>query len=56
MELFIGCDAHKKFSVFVVVDKKGQAGKPIRVPHDQESILKWAPELRQAVKSVVTVR
>ena len=26
MEQFIGCDAHKKFSVFVAVNEKGQAG------------------------------
>ncbi len=25
MEQFIGCDAHKKFSVFVAVNEKGQA-------------------------------
>ena len=26
MEQFIGCDAHKKFSVFVAVNEKGAAG------------------------------
>jgi len=26
MEQFIGCDAHKKFSVFVAVNEKGEAG------------------------------
>ena len=25
MEQFIGCDTHKKFSVFVAVNEKGQA-------------------------------
>jgi transposase len=45
MELFIGCDAHKKFSVFVVVDEKGQASKPIRVPHDQGSIREFLKQL-----------
>jgi len=28
MEQFIGCDAHKKFSVFIAVNEKGQAGTP----------------------------
>jgi len=37
VEQFIGCDAHKKFSVFVAVDEKGQASKPVRVEHERES-------------------
>ncbi|MGD1095670.1 MAG: IS110 family transposase [Bryobacteraceae bacterium] len=36
MEQFIGCDAHKKFSVFVAVNKKGQAGEALRVAHDRQ--------------------
>src|SRR5580698_8829854 len=36
MEQFIGCDAHKKFSVFVAVNDKGHAGEALRVPHDRE--------------------
>jgi transposase len=35
MEQFIGCDAHKKFSVFVAVNEKGQPGEAIRVEHDR---------------------
>src|SRR3984893_4741435 len=35
MEQFIGCDAHKKFSVFVAVNEKGQAGEALRVAHDR---------------------
>jgi transposase len=37
VEQFIGCDAHKKFSVFVAVDEKGRATKPVRVEHERES-------------------
>ncbi len=37
MEQFIGCDAHKKFSVFVAVDEKGRASKPVRVEHERET-------------------
>jgi hypothetical protein len=33
---FIGCDAHKKFSVFVAVNEKGQAGEARRVGYDRE--------------------
>src|SRR6478609_11591248 len=36
MEQFIGCDAHKKFSVFVPVNEKGQAGEALRVAHDRQ--------------------
>src|SRR5712671_2951848 len=35
MEQFIGCDAHKKFSVFVAVNEKGRAGEALRVTHDR---------------------
>jgi transposase len=34
MEQFIGCDAHKQFSVFVAVNEKGNAGEAIRVAHE----------------------
>jgi hypothetical protein len=36
MEQFIECDAHKKFSVFVAVNEKGQAGEALRVAHDRQ--------------------
>ena len=36
MEQFIGCDAHKQFSVFVSVNEKGKAGEAVRVPHERQ--------------------
>jgi hypothetical protein len=36
MEQFIGCDAHKKFSVFLAVNEKGQGGEALRVAHDRQ--------------------
>ena len=36
MEQFIGCDAHKKFSVFVAVNERGHAGEALRVAHDRQ--------------------
>ena len=36
MEKFIGCDAHKLFSVFVSVNEKGKAGEVVRVPHERQ--------------------
>src|SRR5580700_3981464 len=34
----IGCDAHKKYSVFVAVNEKGQAGEALRVAHDDRQL------------------
>jgi transposase len=36
MEQFIGCDAHKSFSVFVAVNEKGHVGEALRVAHDRQ--------------------
>jgi transposase len=37
MQQFIGCDAHKKYSVFVAVNERGEASKPVRVEHERET-------------------
>jgi transposase len=36
MQPVIGCDAHKKFSVFVSVDQHGKPSRPVRVDHDRD--------------------
>jgi transposase len=36
MEQFIGCDAHKKFSLFVTMDERGEYGRATRVGHQRE--------------------
>jgi transposase len=36
MQQFIGCDAHKRFSVFVAVDERGNATQPVRIEHLRE--------------------
>jgi len=36
MEQFIGCDAHKTYSVFVAVNERGEVSEAIRVGHDRE--------------------
>jgi len=41
----IGCDAHKKFSVFVSMDEKGQYGPSIRVGHDREVFREYLKKL-----------
>lgn len=45
MEQFIGCDAHKKYSVFVAVNEKGQAGEAIRVEHDRRLYREFLSQL-----------
>jgi transposase len=45
MEQFIGCDAHKEFSVFVSMDEKGVYGRPVRVGHDREVFRKFLGQL-----------
>lgn len=45
MEQFIGCDAHKKFSVFVAVNERGQAGEAIRVGHDRDLLREFLARL-----------
>ena len=38
MEQFIGCDAHKKFSLFVAMNERGEYGPGIRVAHVREAM------------------
>jgi hypothetical protein len=35
MQQFIGCDAHKKFSVFVAVNERDQASDAFRVEYER---------------------
>lgn len=34
MQSFLGCDAHKHYSVFVAVDERGKATRPVRIEHN----------------------
>ena len=45
MEQFIGCDAHKKYSVFVAVNERGEASPAIRVGHDREEYRQFLERL-----------
>ena len=47
MEQFIGCDAHKRFSVFVAVNEKGHAGEAVRVTHDRQLYREFLAQLPQ---------
>src|SRR5437773_11660050 len=50
MEHFIGCDAHKKFSIFASIDEKGEYGPTFRVRHDLEEFRQYLRELPRGSK------
>src|SRR6266849_3860739 len=45
MEQFIGCDAHKKFSLFVAMNEDGEYGRAIRVGHRREQMRAFLAKL-----------
>ena len=45
MKYYIGDDAHKKYSVFSIVDEKGIMSSCERVPHDKETYRKYLSTL-----------
>jgi transposase len=45
MKKYIGCDSHQRYSVFVTMDEKGEAGVPIRVEHDKRELRKFVQTL-----------
>ena len=45
MRQFIGCDVHKKFSLFVALNEKGEASRPVRVAHDRETMRDFLRQL-----------
>jgi transposase len=45
MKQFIGCDAHKKYSVFVAVNERGEASQEVRVGHDREQYRRYLEQL-----------
>lgn len=45
MEQFIGCDAHKKFSVFVTLNECGEYGPAIRVGHERKGFRAYLKQL-----------
>jgi transposase len=56
MNYYTGCDAHKKYSVFVTINEGGNVGKFERVEHDKELYRKYLNYLptgsRIAIESV----
>src|SRR5580704_9224836 len=50
MEQFIGCDAHKTFSVFVAVNEKGHASEALRVAHDRQLYREFLARLDNSIR------
>jgi hypothetical protein len=40
-QIFLGCDAHRKYSVFVTVDEREKASVPVRVEHDRPAFRRF---------------
>ncbi len=55
MREFIGCDRHKRFSLFVALDEKGAASRPVRVEHDRGAmrafLRRWPQKTPVAVET-----
>jgi transposase len=45
MKSFIGCDAHKRFSVFASINEAGQKGADVRVENNRALFLRFLSEL-----------
>jgi transposase len=45
MNQFIGCDAHKKFSLFIAMNEDGEYGRAMRVGHKRELMRGFLEEL-----------
>jgi transposase len=41
MKYYIGCDVHKKYSVFAMRDEKNNLSQPVRVEHERETFQKF---------------
>lgn len=55
MKQFIGCDMHKKFSLFVALNEQGEASRAVRVEHDraamQSFLRQWPHKTPVAVET-----
>ena len=45
MKKYIGCDAHGRDSIFVVMDEKGRCDPPVRVEHDELAMRSYVATL-----------
>jgi hypothetical protein len=53
VQSFIGCDAHRRYSVFVSVDEDGKSSKPTRVEHEGTAMAEYLASLPAGVDIAV---
>ena len=53
MQEYIGCDAHKKYSVFVTITEAGEVKAPVHVKHEKEAYRNFLCALPQGSKIAV---
>jgi len=46
MTMYVGCDAHKRYSIFATVTEKGFSGPPVRVEHSRGLFRSYLDTLR----------
>lgn len=44
-KLSVGCDMHKRYSVFVTMDNESNLGKPVRIEHERELMRRYLSSL-----------
>jgi transposase len=45
MKKYIGCDAHARYSIFVVMEENGNCAPPVRVEHDEGEMRRYLATL-----------
>jgi hypothetical protein len=53
MEKYIGCDAHRRYSIFVTIDENGRASQPTRIEHEGDALVNYLASLPAGVDIAV---
>ncbi len=53
MQSFLGCDAHKHYSVFVAVDEHGQASRSVRIEHNVAAYRRYLDTLPDSTEIAI---
>lgn len=53
MRHIIGCDVHKRYSIFVAINEQGKRSKPVRVEHDRSAFRAFLRSLPAACEIAV---
>jgi len=53
MTMYVGCDAHKRYSMFAMISEKGFSGPPVRVEHDRGLFRRYLGTLKPGTSIAV---